>query len=116
MDSRIRHFLTVSRLCARAESAGTASNGNATAGLAQQLGISLVAAAVDRECEKCELVLGQHLFEALRAQDPHIKVLLMTGYPLDEDTQQTFTEGLVDWLLKPIMPAQLALAVNRGLR
>ncbi len=59
---------------------------------------------------------GQNLFEALRAQDPNIKVLLMTGYPLDEDTQQSLIEGLVDWLLKPVMPAQLALAVSQALR
>ncbi len=59
---------------------------------------------------------GVQLFEALRAQDPKIKMVMTSGYPLGEETRQPLPEGLVDWLLKPITPAQLAHIMRRALR
>jgi signal transduction histidine kinase/DNA-binding response OmpR family regulator len=58
---------------------------------------------------------GVELFQALKAQDRGVKVMMTTGYPLEEEGKQLLTQGIVDWLQKPINPAQLAQAVRRAL-
>ena len=58
---------------------------------------------------------GVELFHALRAQDPGVKVVMTTGYPLEEEGKQLLAQGIVDWLQKPMSPAQLAQAVRRAL-
>ncbi len=59
---------------------------------------------------------GVDLFEALQVQDHDIKVVMMTGYPLGQDSLQTFTKGIEGWLSKPIEFQQLAQAVSQALR
>ncbi len=59
---------------------------------------------------------GQALFYALRQLDPAIKVVVMTGHPLDEDIERLQSEGVLDWLKKPVDMAQLAQVISRALK
>ena len=59
---------------------------------------------------------GATLFRALQAQDPDIKVVIMTGYPLGEEAPKVLAQGIVDWLQKPLPMAQLANTVSRVLQ
>jgi CheY-like chemotaxis protein len=59
---------------------------------------------------------GQALFHALRQQDPTIRVLVMSGHPLDEqDREDLRAQGLDSWLPKPPDLEQLAQVVARAL-
>ncbi len=44
---------------------------------------------------------GMELFHALRAIKPDVKMILMTGYPLQEDGRQLLEKGGITWLQKP---------------
>ncbi|MCA9978093.1 MAG: response regulator [Anaerolineales bacterium] len=62
---------------------------------------------------------GLDLVHNLREQDEHIKIVMMTGHPLDQQTHES-TRDIVDyWLLKPLNAAQLGqtmtLVLNRDL-
>jgi CheY-like chemotaxis protein len=59
---------------------------------------------------------GVDLFRALQTQDPDIKVVMMTGYPLQEETLQDLVQGVVDWLLKPLTLPQVAQVMDQALR
>jgi signal transduction histidine kinase/transcriptional regulator with GAF, ATPase, and Fis domain/ActR/RegA family two-component response regulator len=59
---------------------------------------------------------GGELFQALRALNPAVKVVMTTGYPLEEEGKQLLAQGILDWLQKPVKPAQLAQAVSRALQ
>jgi len=51
---------------------------------------------------------GQALFRALREQDQEIKVVLITGHPLQDELVELEAQGLNGWLLKPVRLEQLA--------
>jgi CheY-like chemotaxis protein len=59
---------------------------------------------------------GVGLFHALKAEYPDVRVVLTTGYPLEEEAQGVLTEGLADWLQKPMSLARLAQVVDRAIR
>jgi CheY-like chemotaxis protein len=59
---------------------------------------------------------GATLCQALQVQDPDIKVMIMTGYPLGEESPKVLAQGIVDWLQKPLTTAQLAQTVSRVLQ
>jgi PAS domain S-box-containing protein len=44
---------------------------------------------------------GQHLYRALKEVDPSLKMVLMTGYPLEEEGRKLLEQGLFAWLQKP---------------
>jgi GAF domain-containing protein/CheY-like chemotaxis protein len=44
---------------------------------------------------------GVALYHALRAKKPEIKMLLITGHPLDPEDQTLLEEGQVHWMQKP---------------
>jgi CheY-like chemotaxis protein len=44
---------------------------------------------------------GVALYHALRAKRPEIKMLLITGHPLDPEDQILLEEGQVHWMQKP---------------
>ena len=44
---------------------------------------------------------GQELYQALKALDPTVKMVLMTGYPLEEEGRNLLEQGLFAWLQKP---------------
>jgi PAS domain S-box-containing protein len=54
---------------------------------------------------------GPSLFRQLKAQNPAVKVVMMTGYPLGEDAARLAAEGVVGWLHKPMSIRQLAQMV-----
>jgi len=58
---------------------------------------------------------GIPLIYALRKQNPSLKIVVMTGYPLGEEAQALPLEGIVDWLSKPPSMEQLAEVVDRVL-
>jgi DNA-binding NtrC family response regulator len=59
---------------------------------------------------------GAALFQALQIQNPEIKVLLTTGYPLSMDALEIMAQDKEEWLEKPLTMAQLAQVVSRALQ
>ncbi len=59
---------------------------------------------------------GAALFQALQIQNPEIKVLLTTGYPLGEEALKVMVQGREEWLQKPLTMAQLAQVVSQALQ
>jgi PAS domain S-box-containing protein len=55
---------------------------------------------------------GAELVGALRAREPKVKIIVMSGYPLGEDS---LPEGVADWLMKPIDTMRLAAAVAKAI-
>ena len=58
---------------------------------------------------------GIALFHALRQRGLMVKVVLMTGHPLEEEMESLRTQGLSDWLPKPSNLEQLAQVLTRVL-
>jgi len=59
---------------------------------------------------------GKALFYALKEQYPEIKMVMLTGHPMEQELQGLQTEGLSGYLLKPPNMEQLAQMVDRVLR
>jgi len=57
---------------------------------------------------------GVELFRALRETDSQIKILLITGHPLEGKDRQLLEQGQVKWLQKPFSVQEFS-AVLRGL-
>ena len=58
---------------------------------------------------------GQALFRALEQRDSTVKVVLLTGHPLQEQLENLQAQGLDGWLLKPPVLEQLAEMIARVL-
>jgi CheY-like chemotaxis protein len=58
---------------------------------------------------------GVDLCNLLKAQDPHIKVVMMSGYPLVEQGDELWAQGVVDWIQKPVSFHDLSQIVSRAL-
>jgi len=58
---------------------------------------------------------GVELFQKLRVQNPAVRLVVMTGYPLEEQSQQLLAQGIVDWIPKPLDLAGLAQVVGQAL-
>jgi len=56
---------------------------------------------------------GIALFKALQVRNPGVKVVMMSGYPLGEKTQEIRFAGILDWLQKPVEMAQLVEILGR---
>ncbi|MCJ7738001.1 MAG: ATP-binding protein, partial [Anaerolineae bacterium] len=59
---------------------------------------------------------GKALFCALQEQHPEIKMVMLTGHPMERELQELQEEGLSGYLLKPPNVEQLAQMVDRVLR
>jgi CheY-like chemotaxis protein len=79
----------------------------------------------DRRQDEIALVLtdvtmpdigGMALAQALHKRNPAIKVVALTGYPLESEAKDLLNQGIVDWLQKPLNLKQLAQVVNRFLK
>ncbi len=57
---------------------------------------------------------GVELYRALRQQRPSVRIVVLTGYPLDT-AEDLSSEGVVGWLQKPLSLEQLAQVVNGAL-
>jgi CheY-like chemotaxis protein len=58
---------------------------------------------------------GVALYKRLIKDYPDISVMVMTGYPLKEDTRELLEEGGVTWLAKPIHMRSLVRAIHKVL-
>ncbi|MEW5958425.1 MAG: GAF domain-containing protein [Chloroflexota bacterium] len=61
---------------------------------------------------------GLALSRTLQGQKPGLRVVALTGYPLDTDreTKAWRADGIVDWVQKPLSLDDLAQTVNRWLK
>ena len=55
---------------------------------------------------------GVALYQALQELCPDIKMLLVTGHPLQDQDRSLLSKGSVNWLQKPFSLAEFSLAVR----
>jgi two-component system cell cycle sensor histidine kinase/response regulator CckA len=55
---------------------------------------------------------GVELYRVLRSQHPNLKVLFITGHPLDETSQSLLQGGQVHWMQKPFSASSFNLMVK----
>jgi len=55
---------------------------------------------------------GRELLDALRQRDPQIKVIVMSGYPLDVNLEEILSGNHIEWLPKPLRLGDLAARVR----
>jgi len=79
---------------------------------------------IEKEKGKFDLVLsdlimpgmsGVELYKRLNEDYPDIEVMVMTGYPLKEDTRELLEHGGVTWLAKPMHMRSLVRAIQKVL-
>jgi CheY-like chemotaxis protein len=58
---------------------------------------------------------GRDLFHALRARDPAIKVVMLTGHLMQNEMEELRAQGMTDWLPKPPSLEHLAEVVAQAL-
>ena len=58
---------------------------------------------------------GEALFEALKAENPDIKMMMMSGYPLGEKEAELLKKGGVIWFQKPVSLGPLSQVVDKAL-
>lgn len=58
---------------------------------------------------------GLKLFEQIRSNYPHVKLIIMSGYPLDKDGRSLLEQGVVAWINKPFSVNDLAQKVAEAL-
>ncbi len=59
---------------------------------------------------------GPSLFHTLNEKRPGIKMLLITGYPLDEGTRELLESNLVSWVQKPVDKKTLSASIHKILK
>jgi two-component system, cell cycle sensor histidine kinase and response regulator CckA len=58
---------------------------------------------------------GAALYDALREVNPAVRMLIFTGYPLDETNRDFLERSNVDWVQKPFSAETLARALRQAL-
>ena len=58
---------------------------------------------------------GMRLYKRLHEISPDVRVILMTGYPMEEHDRELLGEGKVTWIQKPFTPEQIGIAIRDGL-
>jgi two-component system, cell cycle sensor histidine kinase and response regulator CckA len=59
---------------------------------------------------------GLEAFQALRRINPEVKVLLISGFSMEDDARQLLKAGARGYLQKPFRRYELAIAVARALK
>jgi CheY-like chemotaxis protein len=59
---------------------------------------------------------GIVLAQTLQAKYPAIRVIALTGYPLETESKDLLAQGIVDWLQKPLNRRQLGQTISRSLK
>ena len=97
-----------------ADSALLADNGNSVQD----------AADYSREKKRIDLVLtdmmmprmgGMELIDHLRERDPQLSIVLMTGYPLEQDGREALAREKTGWMQKPVTPGKLGRVLSEAL-
>jgi DNA-binding response OmpR family regulator len=55
---------------------------------------------------------GSSLYEELKKRQPGVKMLFITGHPLDPKSQAILEKGNVHWLQKPFSVREFNLALR----
>ncbi len=58
---------------------------------------------------------GETLYQRLSAENPHLKMVMMSGYPLGEKGARLLKQGIVAWFQKPISLGQLSQILGKAL-
>ena len=58
---------------------------------------------------------GAELYDELKSRDSSIKLIVLTGYPLDQGGQELLSQGIVDFIQKPVLVEDLAKAIQDAL-
>ncbi len=58
---------------------------------------------------------GVQLYRNLSQRDPDLKMIVMTGYPLEKEGRDLLEQGIVQWIRKPFSPEALSEKLNRAL-
>jgi PAS domain S-box-containing protein len=78
----------------------------------------------ERESEHIGVVLsdmrmpdmdGEELFAELKRRHEHLRMIIMSGYPLGNDGSKLLERGLVAWVQKPISASQLSQVIRSSL-
>jgi CheY-like chemotaxis protein len=55
------------------------------------------------------------LFQTLQEEDPSLKMVVITGYPLEDDGRSLLEQGILSWMSKPFSMEQLVARVRGAL-
>ena len=55
------------------------------------------------------------LFKALTAENPAIRMVLMSGYPLVKNGTELLAQGVVNWFQKPVSQLELSQILSKAL-
>lgn len=58
---------------------------------------------------------GSKLYTHLRQIKPDIKMVIITGYPFEEEDRLLLSQGIVAWVQKPFVMEQIATAISAAL-
>lgn len=58
---------------------------------------------------------GEMLYRQMQMDCPEVEVMIMTGYPMEQETRELFEKNGVTWLVKPIHSRALVRAIQKAL-
>ncbi len=58
---------------------------------------------------------GMELYQQVRSTKPAVNMMIVTGYPLEQEGRSLLEQGIVDWLQKPFTVKQLTTSVRQVL-
>jgi len=59
---------------------------------------------------------GMSLYEQLRQQDSDVKMIVMTGYPLEDEGKELLEQGIVTWIQKPFLAEDISKKIELALK
>jgi DNA-binding NtrC family response regulator len=61
-------------------------------------------------------VNGVEAIAYIRSQFPGVPILVLTGHPNIDNMKELYKQGIVDYLVKPIVPDKLEAAVEKAVK
>ena len=58
---------------------------------------------------------GPELYAALKLERPDLKILIMSGYPLEDESEHLRQQGITHWIQKPFSMTELAQEIRTAL-
>jgi len=87
----------------------TATNGSEAIRIYKQMGSVITMVVTDLVMPEMG---GMALYKALNEQNPDVKVLIITGHPLEENSQAMLEKGNVHWVQKPFSAKEFGQAMQ----